>query len=630
MRNTYIDNIDLKVAQEKYSSLIRLTPNTEMIPVEEALGRVTAEAVFADQSSPFYNASAMDGIAVIVERTFGATEMKPVVLMEGKDFIYVNTGNVIEPPYNGVIMIEDVKKAGEGQVKIIVGAYPWQHVRPVGEDIVTGEMILPSFHQIRAIDLGALFAGGVKRMKVVTKPKVGILPTGTEIIDHHDEIGIGRIVDSNAPMFEGMVIEYGAVANRYKPVQDNYERLKASIKRGMAENDLLLINAGSSAGTKDFTRQLIEELGDVIIHGIAIKPGKPTILGIIDGKPVIGLPGYPVSAYMAFEAFVKPLLNRLTGMPCMTAQRLKVIMASRVVSSFKHQEKVRVRIGMIEGAYRAIPVDRGAGTTMSLVRADGIITIPKNCEGFEIGEETEAELMKPLSQIQQTLVSIGSHDVLMDLISDRMPISSSHKGSMGGIMAMRRKECHLAPIHLLNEADGTYNISYVERYFPGQAMALIKGVRRLQGLMVKKGNPKGIEDIFDLTKEGVTYANRQNGAGTRVLLDYLIRKENIAKDQIVGYEKTLNTHMAVAIAVQSGTVDVGMGIYAAAKALALDFIDVGYEDYDFLVRQEDLSLPKVQQFIEILKSDDFAERLMEIGGYKLEEAGKVVLVGGEL
>ena len=625
-RNTYIDNIDLVVAQEKYKSIIQLRPNTEEIPVEESLGRVTAEAVYAGQSSPFYNASAMDGIAVIVERTFGATEMNPVYLKEGQDFKYVNTGNVIEPPYNGVIMIEDVKEAGDGQVKIITGAYPWQHVRPIGEDIVTGEMILPSHHKVRAIDLGAMFAGGVKQLTAVTLPKVGILPTGTEIIDHKEDMGIGRIVDSNSAMFEGMVIEYGASATRYRPVQDDYDLLKDAISKGVAENDIMLINAGSSAGTKDYTRQLIEELGQVVVHGIAIKPGKPTILGIIDGKPVIGLPGYPVSAYIAFEAFVKPLIHQLTAMPMASAGHLEVTMAARVVSSFKHEEKVRVRIGMMDGAYRAIPVERGAGTTMSLVRADGIITIPKNCEGFEVGEVTQAELMKPLEQIERTLVSIGSHDMLMDLIADEMPLSSSHKGSMGGIMAMRRKECHLAPIHLLDEETGAYNVSYVRRYFKGQKMALIKGVRRLQGLMVQKGNPKEIHSIRDLTKEDVTYANRQNGAGTRVLLDYLLANENIDKSSVKGYEKTLNTHMAVAIAVQSNTVDGGMGIYAAAKALDLDFVEVGYEDYDFLIREEDLQLTKVQQFIEVLKSKTFAEKLNLIGGYELVNPGEIIKV----
>jgi len=276
-RTTYIDNIDLDVAKAKYNEVIRLCPMTEIIPVEDSLGRVTAEAVFAGQSSPYYNASAMDGIAVIVERTFGATDMNPVILMEGDDFKYVNTGNVIEPPYNGVIMIEDIKEAGQGKVKIIAGAYPWQHVRPIGEDIVTGEMILPSFHQIRAIDLGAMFAGGVGKLEVIALPKVGILPTGTEIVDHKETMGIGRIVDSNSAMFEGMVIEYGGQAQRYKPVKDEYELLKKAVNVGVEENDILLFNAGSSAGSKDYTKGLIEEVGHVAVDGIAVKPGNQTI-----------------------------------------------------------------------------------------------------------------------------------------------------------------------------------------------------------------------------------------------------------------------------------------------------------------------------------------------------------------
>lgn len=625
-RTTYIDNIDLAIAQEKYNEVVHVQPTVETIPVEESLGRVTSEAVHAIYSSPFYNASAMDGIAVIVERTYGATDMSPVTLTEGEDFAYVNTGNVIESPYNGVIMIEDVKQVSEGKIRIIAGAFPWQHVRPIGEDIVTGEMVLPSFHQIRAIDLGALFASGVRELQVIKMPKIGILPTGTEIIDHKSEMGVGKIIDSNSAMFEGLVIEYGGVARRYIPVEDDFNALKAAVLKGVEENDLLIVNAGSSAGTKDYTKHLIDELGQVIVHGIAIKPGKPTILGVVNGKPVIGLPGYPVSAYIAFEAFVKPLIYQMTGLPENKEVTLEVKLASRIVSSFKHQERVRVRIGYMDGIYSALPVDRGAGTTMSLVRADGIITIPKNCEGFEIGEMVEATLMKPLSQIQRTLVSIGSHDMLMDLISDKMPLSSSHTGSMGGIMAMRRQECHIAPIHLLDETNGEYNKSYVRKYFKGQEMALIKGVKRLQGLMVQKGNPKNITGIQDLVKKEFTYANRQNGAGTRVLLDYLLKQSGIKPSEVSGYEKTLTTHMAVAIAVQSGTVDVGMGIYAAAEALGVDFVEVGYEDYDFLVRVKDLQLAKVTQLIEVLKSDWLSEKLKHIGGYELDHIGEVVRI----
>lgn len=632
VRNTYIDNIELTVAKEAYREALGFQAAYELVKTHKALNRVTRQAVFAKISSPFYNASAMDGIAVICEHTYGASEVAPILLKEKEDFIYVNTGNVIVQPYNAVIMIEDVTEIGDGQVRIHQGAHPWQHIRPIGEDIVSHEMILPSKHKIRAIDLGALLSGGINEVEVYKQLRVGILPTGSEIISSEATMGIGKIIDSNSAMFEGMVTEYGGIPRRYEPLEDDYELLKAAVLKGIEENDLMIVNAGSSAGTKDFTVHLIRELGQVIVHGIAIKPGKPTILGIIEGKAIIGIPGYPVSAYISFEHFVKPLIQIYGGLESEIRERVPVTMAKRVVSSFKHQEKVRVTIGYINGNYTAVPLSRGAGTTMSLVRADGIITIPKNCEGFEAGQVTEADLLKPLAGIADTLVSVGSHDVVMDVISDKMALASSHVGSMGGIMALRRGECHLAPIHLLDEVTGEYNLSYVKRFFPGKKMVLIKGVKRTQGFIVAKGNPKNIRSFEDLAREDVSYVNRQKGAGTRLLLDYHLKEDGIKAESVSGYERMMPTHMAVAIAVQSNTADVGLGIKAAAKSLDLDFIEVTSEDYDFLIEEAMLESRGIQTFIELLKSEQLRAEIEAIGGYGTQHSGQVIYcdTGGDV
>ena len=625
-RNIYIDNIDVDQAKERYYEKLNITPTWEEIDVLDSLHRVTYEAVYALVSSPNYNAAAMDGIAVKASATKGATETNPLVLEEGKDFIYINTGNPIEEPYDAVIMIEDVIEIGDGKVQILKAAYPWQHVRPIGEDIVATEMILPSRHKIRPIDVGALISGGIEKVKVYKKPKVGIIPTGSEIIEDVSQLQVGKIIDSNSRVFEGLVLENGGIPNRYGPVEDDYDKLKEAILKGVEENDLLIIGAGSSAGSKDYTANIIRELGEVVVHGVAMKPGKPTILGIIDGKPVVGIPGYPVSAYLVFETFVIPLILKYIGLEEEKEVFQQAIISKKITSSLKNRELIRVNLGYVNDKLIATPLSSGAGVTMSLVKADGIAIIPQSLEGVDAGNPVNVRILKPLNKIKETLVSVGSHDIIMDILADMMQLTSGHVGSMGGILAMRRGECHIAPIHLLDMDTGEYNIPYVKRYFKGQKMALIKGVRRHQGFIVEKGNPKGIKDFSDLVRDDVVYVNRQRGAGTRILLDYHLNKENIEPADIKGYEREMTTHMAVASAVKTGSATTGLGIYSAAKALDLDFMEVAYEDYDFLVPFSLLEDARVKKFIQILKSDEFKRRVDELGGYGFEQTGEIVVI----
>lgn len=626
-RNIYISNMDVDYAKNTYFDRVDNNISYEEIDVLDSLGRVAYEAVHAHNSSPHYNAAAMDGILVKAEDTYGASEVNPKILEEGKNFIYINTGNPVKEEYNAVIMIEDVIEIGDRKIKITSAAYPWQHIRPIGEDIVATEMIIPSKHKIRPVDMGALISGGIKKVKVYRKPRVGILPTGSEIVENLEELKEGRIIDSNSRVFEGLTLKYGGEPNRYFPVEDDYQLLKETILKITKGNDIVLINAGSSAGSKDYTVKVIKELGEVLVHGVAMKPGKPTILGIIEGKPVIGIPGYPVSAYLVFDTFVKPLIYQYTGQKEEEDEIINATLSKRVVSSLKNRELVRVTLGYVEDRFIATPLSSGAGVTMSLVKADGIVTIPQNSEGVEAGEEVEVKLLKRISNIKDTLVSIGSHDLIMDIVSDIMPLSSGHVGSMGGIMAMRRGECHMSPIHLLDEERGEYNISYIKKYFKGKKMALIKGVKRHQGLMVKKGNPKNIKNIGDLTRNDIIYVNRQRGAGTRILLDYKLKELGISQKSIKGYEREMTTHMAVAMAVRTNAANAGLGIMSAAKAMDLDFIEVGYEDYDFLVPYQYLEDERIQRFISVIKSQEFKNRVASLGGYRFENTGEIIIVG---
>lgn len=625
-RNTYIDNIDVEEAISKYFQALNIGGEFEDIDVNDSLARITYEPVYARLSSPGYNAAAMDGIAVISKNTDQATENNPLSLELNKDYIYVNTGNQIVDPYDAVIMIEDVIEKEDGSIQILQSAYPWQHIRQIGEDIVATEMIIPSKHKIKPMDIGALISGGTENIKVYRKPKVGIIPTGSEIVETVGEVEDGKIIDSNSRVFEAMVKEYGGTPHRYSPQIDDYEILRAAILKGVEENDLLLISAGSSAGTKDFTVKLIRELGEVIIHGIAIKPGKPTILGIINNKPVIGIPGYPVSAFLVVETFVRPLIHKYIGLEEVENETIKAQLSRRVVSSLKHKELIRVNLGYVNNRLIATPLSGGAGVSMSLVKADGIGIIPRNTEGMEAGESIDVELLNPIAKIKNTLVSIGSHDLIMDVIGDMTNLTSSHVGSLGGIMAIKRGECHIAPTHLLDMETGEYNISYIKKYFPNQKMALIKGVQRQQGLIVEKGNPLNIKGFKDLIRDDIVYANRQRGAGTRVLLDYHLGLENIEENSIRGYQRELNTHMAVATAVKTGSASAGLGVYSAAKAMDLDFVEVAFEDYDFLVPFESLEDDRIKKFIEVIKSGEFKDILESLGGYGFRNTGEIIIV----
>ena len=636
-RNLYLKTIPVEEAREKYMAAIEkiVEPKYETIDVRESLDRITAEAIFARYSSPLFNASAMDGIAVKAADTDNASEAAPVVLTEDK-YLVVDTGDPIHPPYDAVIMAEDIVDVEEG-VRITASAHPWQHIRPIGEDIVAGEMILPSNHKIRPIDVGVLLSAGILEIQVVKRPEIAIFPTGTEIIEPEDKPEDGSIIESNSRMFENMVTAAGGIGHRFPPIIDDYEQIKAKVSDAVDKHDMVIINAGSSAGTEDYTVHVLRELGEVIVHGVAIKPGKPVILAVVRGKPVIGLPGYPVSAYIGFENFVTPIIQMMGKRPEQLTEVLEAHISKRLVSSLKHKEYVRVKVGKVGDKFVAAPLARGAGAAMSLVRADGFCVIEQSSEGVEAGEKVSIELYRSKSEIENTVVVIGSHDLILDVIADIMPneykdmhVTSTHVGSMGGLMALRREEAHMAPIHLLDEATGEYNVSYVKKMFR-EPMALIKGVNRIQGILVKKGNPRGISSIGDLVKktadgEPIRYVNRQRGAGTRVLFDYKLKEAGIDPEYINGYEREMATHMAVAAAVASDGADAGMGIMSAAKAMDLDFIEVAPEEYDFVIPAAYLGLPHVKAFIEILKGEDFRNRLEELGGYEWDRAGDIVLL----
>jgi putative molybdopterin biosynthesis protein len=402
----------------------------------------------------------------------------------------------------------------------------------------------------------------------------------------------------------------------------------------MPAHDVLVINAGSSAGTEDFTEVVIREFGELVFHGVAMMPGKPTIFGLIEGKPVFGIPGYPVSAAISFRTFLKVVYERFCGsstsersVPCVTPYKLP--------SSIGVEEVLRVRLVARKGSYYAYPLPRGAGVFSSLSRADALVTIPENVEGYDEGAVLPAVLLRPEDELQHRLNIVGSHDlsldVLRDMIKTRFPamdLVSAHVGSMSGISAMQKGIVDLATTHILDEQELVYNIPAIKKYLAGRPVLLVHITKRTQGLLVAKGNPLGITGVDDLTRQEVRFVNRQFGSGTRILLDMMLKERRIDPRSIRGYDREEPTHTAAAILVKEGIADAGLAIHAVSRSFSLDFIPLAEEEYDLLVTREFSEDPRFSLLMELLASPEFASRLSALGGYTTKDSGKIKYVNG--
>lgn len=628
----YLTNIPLEQARRSYrDTLLRqgFGPSAETVPVQDACGRITAGPVYARICAPHYPASAMDGIALAAKATFGASETTPVTLAEG-DFVVVDTGDPIPEGCDAVVMVEDVIRREDGAVRLYAPAAPWQHIRQIGEDVCAGEMILPSRVSVSPAAIGAMLAAGVLEVSVLRRPVVGIIPTGDEIVPPTADPKPGDIVEFNSAIFSAMLEQWGAVPRTFPIVPDEKEAILEAVRSALEECDIVLLNAGSSAGREDYSAAVIREVGEVLCHGVAMKPGKPAILGYRGKKPVLGVPGYPVSGILVLTELLRPLLEDWYRTAPREEPRAEAVLSRAVVSGLKYQEFVRVRLGQVGGKLMASPLSRGSGVVSSFMKADGILEIPQGVEGFEAGSAVQVRLLRPAAELENTLVAIGSHDPLLDEASDLLHLadpslcmSSAHVGSMGGIMAVRRGETHIAGVHLLDEGDGSYNASFIERYFPGGGVRLVECVGRTQGLMLPPGNPRGVRGLTDLSREGLRYVNRQKGSGTRILTDYLCRRSGIDTAGIYGYDREEFTHTSVAAQIAAGTADAGMGIYSAARLYGLDFLPVCMEQYDLLIPDSAFDTPMVQKLLEVLRSGEFRERLEKLGGYRLERPGEV-------
>jgi putative molybdopterin biosynthesis protein len=663
--SVYLHDIPLPEAQARLKQALQDAQlwdilGAEMIPLDEnALGRVTAAPIWAKLSSPHYHASAMDGFAVRTVTTNGALPSRPVSLQIGTEAEYVDTGDPLPDWANAVIPIENVESLDElgnitkeirdpASIRIRASVTPWSHVRPLGEDIVATQLVLPAGHVLKPADLGAIAASGHQEIKVARKPRVAILPTGTELVPIGSKLKAGDILEYNSLVLAAQVKSMGGEPTRYPITEDDFNLICEQVQEAAQAHDLILLNAGSSAGAEDFSAKVVKKLGQLLVHGVAVRPGHPVILGMIHREwaidnrasgtnpdpqisiPIVGVPGYPVSAALTVDIFVEPVLAAWLGRRPRELPTETAILTRKIVSPPGDDDFVRVAVGKVGDKLLAAPLSRGAGVITSLVQADGLAQIPRGVQGMEAGEKVQVRLYRSKSEIEQTIFCIGSHDLTLDLMSQFLAehdrrVASANVGSQGGLIALRRGEAHLAGSHLLHPETGEYNISYIRQYMPNMPVKVVALVGRDQGLMVKRGNPKGIESLEDLTKPQVQFVNRQRGAGTRVLLDYHLHQITIPAERIAGYSQEEYTHLGVAAAIASGRADCGLGIAAAAQALDLEFIPLFQERYDLVIPMQFASDTLLAPLFGLLADRQFREAVARLPGYDVSVMGTIVL-----
>lgn len=650
----YLHDIPLPEARARLEQALNAagrwgTLGIEEIPLDEhALGRVLAGPVWAKISSPHYHASAMDGFAVRAEETAGAMPTFPVKLEYGPQTTYVDTGDPLPSWANAVIPIENVEPldpAGRpapdlrhpSAIRIRSSLPPWNHVRSLGEDMVATQLVLPAGHTLRPVDLGAIAACGHDHLGVVRRPRVAILPTGSELMPIGQPVEAGEIIEYNSLVLAAQVKSWGGEPMRYSITPDDFESIQARVQMASAEHDLILLNAGSSAGSEDYSAEVVESLGELLVHGVAVRPGHPVILGMIrpsssDNQsliPIIGVPGYPVSAAMTGEIFVKPLLARWLGRQPEEPVTITATLTRKVTSPPGDDDYMRVAVGRVGERLLAAPLSRGAGVISSLVQADGLTVLPRGSQGMPAGAEVEVQLLCPPADLERTIFVIGSHDISLDLLAQFLStrgrkLTSANVGSLGGLVSLQRGEAHLAGAHLLDPETGEYNLSYVHQYLPQVPVKVVALVGRQQGLMVLKGNPKKIRSLEDLIQPEVTFVNRQRGAGTRVLLDFHLDLLGIMPEDIRGYHQEEYTHLAVAAAICSGRAACGLGIAAAAQALDLEFIPLFQERYDLVIPSEHYESTLLKPLIDLLGAPSFRQAVGELPGYDTTLMGSMI------
>lgn len=625
-------------AQERWHTELEFRKLIAMKTAEEvdavdAVGRVTAEPVLARRSSPHYYMAAVDGLAVKSTLTFAATAEKPVAVRLGSDGNFVDTGSPLPEGTDTVVPLSEVQFIDVEQVGVAAPSVPWRNVSPVGEDVHMSEVIVPRQHRVRAVHLGAMLRGGVHRVSVRRKPRIAILPLGKNLVMPGTEPGVGERVEALSPILANLAREAGADAEVLPFVAERVEELQTATAERLSSVDLLVVVSGRSHGTAVPAAWLASH-GSLVLYGANIKPGQSVTLGVAQDVPVIALPGNAVSSYITFDLFVRPLITRLLGTLEDGRIELSAVLGQSILSPVGTDEFLRVYLADVGGRRVAVPISRGADIVTSLVRANGILHVPAETESIADGTRIEVRLIDPTSRFDGNLLVMGTYDVAFDLLRDEMArrfpevaLQTANVGSRAGLRALRRGYCHAAGLHLFDPESGTYNETFVREHASEIPLVLVNFFRRRMGFIVQKGNPRAITSLADLARPEVTFVNRQHGSGTRVLIDFHLKKAGVDPTRVKGYQTETYTHMSTAATVASGAADVGFGIATVARALDLDFIPLIVEHLDLAIPRRFLQSFQVQAMLRVLRARDFRQEVEASMHYDTDWMGRVLYEG---
>ncbi len=652
------DIASINEAKERLSRYFSPEPQIENVRLDRASGRVVAETITAPIDVPPFDRASMDGYAIVASDTFYADEENPTevevggYLRAGDDkritvrkgrCVGIATGAPMPKGANAVVMVEftdKIKKARKEVIRIYKPVAPGENIMAAGSDIMQGETVIRKGTLISPRETGVLAALGITDVPVFKKPRVGVISTGNEIAVPGEELGYGRIYDVNSRAIIDSINENGGEAEFLGIVKDQPEALYEKLKE-MLDFDIIIMSGGTSAGIGDISYRVIDRLGKpgIIVHGIAIKPGKPTIIGVVNRKPIFGLPGYPTSAMIVLDVFVIPIIRKLSGLSKIKRKQVKARSAMRLYSARGRFEYLLVNLVRgKDGNFSGYPVTGGSGAITTLAEADGYLEIPENTEMIAGGSEVDVTLFSD-NIVPADLTIIGSHcigvDLLLSIMNKSKPTQAKiiNVGSSGGLAAVRMGESDISGTHLIDDKTGVYNIPFLERLKIASKAYLVRGYDREQGFVIAKGNPRGIRSIRDIVKKDISFINRNAGSGTRVLFDLELKKlagvlKKSPKDlcqRIDGYEIEAKSHSAIAAAVAFNKADVGLAIKTVAEQYDLDFIPVKEEKYDFAIPKDRIDKPAVKRFIETLKSKGFKDKLKKTPGLKASaKTGEII------